>query len=222
MHGEIETYYPGFLLGQDTYYVGRIKGVGDIYQQTGIDTYSNIGFAKVYRHKDSLAAAEFLNDKVLPFFDEHSIRVHRAITDRGTEYCGKVGSNKYELFLYLNDIEHSKSKARHPQTNGCTEKLNQTILEEFYKVAFRKKFYQTLEEVQKDLDEYMREYNYERTNQGKRCQGRTPIETFTEGLAIYKQMVYEGGENSTASAGRGPTRGPEADAIKDNIERVLN
>ena|GEM_PF-1935120 len=87
-HGEIETFHPGFLLGQDTYYVGYIKGVGKIYQQTGIDTFSNVGFAKLYLDKTALAAADFLNDKVLPFFDSQSIRLLRTLTDRGTEYCG--------------------------------------------------------------------------------------------------------------------------------------
>lgn len=193
-HGEIETHHSGFLLAQDSYYVGYIKGIGKIYQQTGIDTYSNVGFAKIYSDKTATVAAEFLNSKVLPFFDEHRPSVLRVLTDRGTEYCGRPETHHYQLFLYLNDIEHSKTKARHPQTNGSCEKLNQTIQEEFYSVAFRKKLYSSIEEIQKDLDDYMRHYNMERTNQGKRCQGRTPYETFVEGKKIYQQMVFEGGK----------------------------
>lgn len=189
-HGEIETFHPGFLVGQDTFYVGYIKGVGKIYQQTGIDTYSNVGFAKVYLEKTAITAADFLNDKVLPFFDEHGLRVLRTLTDRGSEYCG-AETHSYQLFLHLNDIEHSRTKTRHPQTNGATERLNQTILDEFYKVAFRKKLYASIEEIQIDLDEFMREYNEKRTNQGKRCQGRTPMQTFVEGLPLYQQYVYE-------------------------------
>ncbi len=130
-HGEIETYHPGFLLGQDTLYVGYIKGIGPIYQQTGIDTFSNVGFAKVYADKTALPAADFLNDKVLPFFDRYGMKLLRTLTDRGTEYCGKLENHPYQLFLYLNDIEHSRTKTRHPQTNGATERLNQIILEEF-------------------------------------------------------------------------------------------
>ena len=191
-HGEIETFHPGFLAGQDTYYVGYIKGVGKIYQQTGIDTFSNVGFAKLYTDKTALTAADFLNDKVLPFFDEHNMSLLRVITDRGTEYCGKVENHPYQLYLHLADIKHSKTKARHPQTNGMTEKLNQTIQEEFYSVAFRKKLYTTLEEMQTDLDEYMRRYNEERTNQGKRCKGRTPMETFEAGKPLYEQYVHTG------------------------------
>ena len=87
-HGEIETYYPGFLVAQDTYYVGYIKGVGHIYQQTVIDTYSKIGFAKLYDRKNALVAADMLNDRVVPFFEQHDLKLMRMLTDRGTEYCG--------------------------------------------------------------------------------------------------------------------------------------
>lgn len=189
-HGEIETFHPGFLLGQDTFYVGWIKGVGRIYQQTGIDTYSNVGFAKLYLEKTSMTAADFLNDKVLPFFDEHHACLLRTLTDRGTEYCGIQDQHPYELFLYLNEIEHSRTKARHPQTNGITERLNQTILDEFYTVAFRKKVYTTLEEIQNDLDQFMDHYNTARTNQGRYCQGRTPMETFLAGLDECRRFVH--------------------------------
>ncbi|MBT7765633.1 MAG: IS481 family transposase [Bdellovibrionales bacterium] len=197
-HGEIETHHPGFLLGQDTYYVGYIKGVGKIYQQTSIDTYSNIGFAKLYLERNQTVAAEFLNSKVLPFFDEHGISLLRTLTDRGKEYCGRPETHHYQLFLHLNDIEHSRTKARHPQTNGCTEKLNQTIKNEFYEVAFRKRLYTSLREMQEDLDVFMKYYNEERTNQGKRCRGRTPYETFTQGLNLYHDMVISGDEKLAA------------------------
>lgn len=190
-HGEIETHHSGFLVSQDTYYVGYIKGVGKIYQQTGIDTFSNVGFAKLYMSKTSIESSDFLNDKVLPFFDDHQIPVLRVLTDRGPEYCGRKDSHPYQLFLTLSDIDHSKTKARHPQTNGACEKLNQTIEREFYAVAFRKKLYSGLEELQRDLDAFMDKYNKERTNQGKRCRGRTPYETFLEGVELAKNMIYQ-------------------------------
>lgn len=183
-HGEIESHHPGYLLGQDTYFVGTIKGVGRIYQQTVIDTYCNIGFAKVYLEKTALPAADILNDKVLPFLDRHDVPLLRVLTDRGTEYGYKNLEHPYQLFLHLNDIEHTRTKARHPQTNGCTERLNQIIQEEFYQTAFRKKVYTTLEQIQTDLDEYMDHYNSMRTNQGKHCQGRTPVDTFAAGLDL--------------------------------------
>jgi len=189
--GEIETYHPGFVLGQDTYYVGYIKGVGKIYQQTGIDVYSNVGFAKVYSDKTAITAADFLNDKVLPFFDSYGISLLRVLTDNGREYSGVLENHAYELFLHLNDIDHSHTRVRRPQSNGCTERLNQTIQNEFYSVAFRKKLYSSLEEIQTDLDEFMRYYNAERTNQGRYCQGRTPLETFEQSMELYKQYVHK-------------------------------
>ena len=199
-HGEIETPHPGFLLGQDTYYVGYIKGVGKIYQQTAIDTHSNVGFAKVYPDKTALTAADFMNDKVLPFFDSENMSLLRVLTDRGTEYCGRIETHPYQLFLHLNGIEHSRTKVRHPQTNGSTERLNQIIQNEFYKVAFRKKIYTSIEEIQVDLDIFMATYNNERTNQGKHCQGRTPMQTLREGRALYQQYVFENSEEKNQAA----------------------
>jgi transposase InsO family protein len=190
-YGEVESPHPGFLLAHDTCYIGTIKGVGRIYQQTAIDTHANVGFAKLYLEKTGLVAADFLNDKVLPFYDAQGIRVHRVLTDNGVEYCGRQESHPYELFLYLNDIEHTRTKVRRPQTNGSVERLNQTIQDEFYSVAFRKKLYRTVQEVQVDLDAFLEYYNKERTNQGRYCQGRTPLETFTEGLQIYNQYVFD-------------------------------
>ena len=199
-HGEIETPHPGFLLGQDTYYVGYIKGVGKIYQQTAIDTHSNVGFAKVYSDKTALVAADFLNNKVLPFFDAQNMALLRILTDRGTEYCGRTETHPYQLFLHLSGIEHSRTKVRHPQTNGSTERLNQTIQNEFYKVAFRKKLYKSIEEIQSDLDSFMQYYNNDRTNHGKHCQGRTPMQTFEDGRPLYQQYVFENSEEGKTAA----------------------
>lgn len=197
--GEIESPHPGFLVARDTYYIGYIKGVGKIYQQTAIDTHSNVGFAKVYTEKTSLTAADFLNDKVLPFFDEQYIRVLRILSDNGAQYCGRTESHTYQLFLHLNDIEHTRIKVRHPQTNRAVERLNQTIQEEFYRVTFRKRLYQSLEEIQADLDEFMAWYNNDRTNQGRYCQGRTPMQTFIDRLSLYQKYVYEEVEEKIAA-----------------------
>lgn len=184
---EIETHHPGYLIAQDTMYVGYIKGVGRIYQQTVIDTYSSVAFAKLYNNKTPVTAADALNDKVLPFFEEQEIDVQRVLTDRGTEFCGRDDRHAYELFLGLNEIEHTRTKARHPQTNGICERMNQTCQDEFYKVAFRRKIYPDLDVLQADLDSFIEHYNNERTHQGKRCQGRTPMLTFIQGVPLAKE-----------------------------------
>lgn len=191
-HGEIETHHTGYLGAQDTYYVGTIKGVGRIYQQTFIDTYSKIALAKLYDRKGALVAADMLNDRVLPFFEEHNISLLRILTDRGTEYCGVREYHEYELYLALENIDHSRTKAKSPQTNGICERLHRTMQEEFYATAFRKKIYNTLEELQTDLDLYLQEYNTERTHTGKYCYGRTPMQTFLETLSLAKEkMLYQ-------------------------------
>lgn len=190
-HGEVESPHPGFLAAQDTCYVGYIKGVGKLYHQAAIDTHSNVGFVKLYPEKTSLSASDLLNDRVLPFFDEHQMHPLRILTDNGREYCGSKENHAYQLFLHLNGIEHTRIRVRRPQTNGAVERLNQTVQEEFYKVAFRKKLYRSIDEIQADLDDFMLWYNTERTNQGKYCQGRTPMETFIAGIDLYRQFVYD-------------------------------
>lgn len=182
--GEIETMHPG---SQDTFYVGNLKGVGRIYQQTFIDTYSKVAFAKLYTTKTPITAADILNDKVLPYFEQHELPMLRILTDRGTEYCGKVEHHDYQLYLAINDIDHTKTKAMSPQTNGICERFHKTILNEFYQVTFRKKLYGSLEVLQKDLDEWMVYYNNDRTHQGKMCCGRTPLETLLDGKSIWAE-----------------------------------
>jgi transposase InsO family protein len=184
---EIETQHPGYLISQDTFYVGYLKGVGRIYQQTVVDTYASGAFAKLYTSKVPVTAADILNDRVLPFFEEENIPILRILTDRGTEFCGSPDKHPYQLYLQLNDIDHSKTKVRSPQTNGICERFHQTVLNEFYRITFRKKIYSDIETLQMDLDEYIVEYNTERTHQGKRCKGRTPMETFIEGKKLFDE-----------------------------------
>ncbi len=190
-HGEIETEHPGYLGAQDTYYVGTIKGIGRIYQQTFIDTYSKVAFAKLYDRKNALVAAEMLNDRVVPFFEEHQIPLLRVLTDRGTEFCGAPETHEYQLYLALEDIDHSRTKVRHPQSNGICERFHKTIQQEFYQTAFRKKIYSTLEQLQSDLDTWINYYNAERPHSGKMCCGRTPLQTFYESLDMAKNKMLD-------------------------------
>ena len=187
--GEIETNHPGYLGSQDTFYVGTIKGVGRIYQQTFVDTYSKWASAKLYTTKTPITGADLLNDRVLPFFSSLEMGIIRLLTDRGTEYCGKVEEHDYELYLGVNGIEHSKTKARHPQTNGICERFHKTVLHEFYQVAFRRKLYHSLEELQMDLDVWLEHYNVGRTHQGKMCCGRTPMQTLLDGKQFWMEKV---------------------------------
>ena len=172
-HGEFESEHPGYCVAQDTFYVGTLKGVGRIYQQTAIDTYSKVGFAKLYDRKTALTAADLLNDRVIPFFDENGLRIDRVLTDRGTEYCGAHDRHEYELYLAVEDIDHTRTRTKSPQTNGISERFQKTMLDEFYRVAFRKKVYRAIEELQADRDEWISYYNEARTHQGRWCFGKT-------------------------------------------------
>ena len=185
--GEIETAHPGYLGSQDTFYVGTLKGVGRVYQQTYVDTYSKLAHAKLYTTKTPITAADMLNDRVLPFYEEQELPVLRIMTDRGTEYCGRADKHDYQLFLAINDIDHTKTKVKSPQTNGICERFHKTILQEFYQVTFRKRVYEDIETLQADLDVWLHHYNTQRTHQGKMCCGRTPFDTMTEGKQIWKE-----------------------------------
>lgn len=188
-HGQIETEHPGYLGSQDTFYVGTLKGVGRVYQQTFIDTYTRVAFAKLYTQKHAITAADMLNDRVIPFFDEKGVPLLRILTDRGTEYCGKKEQHEFQLYMALEDIDHTKTKAKSPQTNGICERFHKTILEEFYQIAFRKKIFATLEELQADLDQWIESYNNERPHSGRYCYGKTPMQTFNDSIEIAKAKI---------------------------------
>lgn len=185
--GEIETAHPGYLGSQDTFYVGNLKGVGRIYQQTFVDTYSKVAHCKLYTSKTPITTADLLNDRVLPFYQSQQLPMLRILTDRGTEFCGRVEHHDYQLYLAINDIGRTKTKAMSPQTNGNCERFHKTILQEFYQITFRKKLYSDLESLQTDLDNWLWHYNNERTHQGKMCCGRTPMETLLDGKQLWAE-----------------------------------
>src|SRR5690349_1901996 len=198
-HGEIETAHPGYLGAQDTYYVGTIKSIGKLYQQTFIDGYSKVAFAKLYDRKNALVAADMLNDRVLPFLEEKEVPLLRVLTDRGTEYCGAREHHEYQLYLALEDIDHSRTKARHPQTNGICERFHKTLQDEFYSTTFRKTLYTSLEQLQTDLDRWMDEYNRDRPHSGKYCFGKTPMQAFLDSRQLAWDKVLDREAPATAA-----------------------
>jgi transposase InsO family protein len=188
-HGEFESEHPGYCGAQDTFYVGNLKGVGRIYQQTFIDTYAKVAFTKLYDRKTPLTAADLLNDRVIPFFEEHELKLLRILTDRGSEFCGNPERHEFELYLAVEDIDHSRTKARSPQTNGICERFHKTVLNEFYRVALRKKVYRSIAELQADLDDWISSYNEERPHQGRWCYGKTPMQTLRDATPIAKEKL---------------------------------
>ena len=188
-YGEIETEHPGYLGAQDTFYNGTLKGVGRIYQQTFIDTYAKVAMAKLYDRKNALVAADLLNDRVLPFFEEQGVPLLRILTDRGSEYCGNREYHEYDLYLQVEGTEHTKTKTKSPQTNGICERFQRTVLNEFYQVAFRTKVYGLIEELQVDLDAWLSEYNEKRSHSEKYCYGKTPMQTFLDAIPMTREKM---------------------------------
>ena len=172
----VESKRPGELLCQDTFYVGQFKGVGKVYLQAIVDTYGSYAFGYLHPGKLPEHAVAVLHNDVLPQYRRWRLPVGAVLTDNGREYCGKE-THPYELYLELNDIEHRRTQVRHPYTNGFVERFNRTVLDEFFRPAFRKKAYLSVKSVQKDLDQWLQHYNYERPHQGYRNLGRRPFDT---------------------------------------------
>ena len=195
-YGEIDTAHPGYLGCQDTYYVGNFKGIGKVSGQVFIDSYSRVADTKLYKEKTALTSADLLNDRILPWYQRHEVPLLRILTDRGSEYKGRVENHAYELFLSIEGISHTTTKAYCPQTNGMCERFNKTMKEEFFDTAMRKKLYRSLEELQGDLDAWLVYYNEERVHSGRYCYGKTPLKTFVDskGMALEKNnelMFYK-------------------------------
>ena len=123
---------------------------------------------------------------MLPFYKALGVEVKALLTDNGREFCGKPESHPCELMLALHDVEHRTTKVRSPRTNGFVERMNRTLLDECFRIKGRGKWYETPEEIQRDLDEYLAYYNLKRSHQGYRLKGRTPAQALREALGKKK------------------------------------
>jgi transposase InsO family protein len=188
----IETKHTGDLVAVDTFFVGVLKGVGRIYLQSVIDCHSRYAWGRLYTSKLPVTAVHVLNEDVLPFFEQHEAKITTVLSDNGREFCGRPDRHPYELFLQLEGIEHRTTKVRRPQSNGFVERLHRTLLDEHFRIQGRKKWYETVDEMQNDLNQYLDSYNNKRTHQGRNMNGRTPYQAFTDGLSkIEKQIKKE-------------------------------
>jgi transposase InsO family protein len=176
----VESPKPGYLLCQDTFFVGSFKGIGRVYLQAVIDTFCSLGFAKLYRSKQAVTAADMLFDKVIPFYREEKIEIEHILTDNGSEYCGRPMEHPFQIMLTVHGIKHRRTKVATPRTNGFVERFNRTLLDEFFRGILLRKFYTSLEELQDDLDAWLHHYNHERPHLGYRNNGRTPWLSFKQ------------------------------------------
>lgn len=194
----IETTHTGELMGVDTFHVGTLKGVGRRYMQAAIDCHSRYAWGRLYTTKLPVTAVHLLNNDILPFFEKHKVKVEAIITDNGREFCGRPDKHPYELFLQLEDIEHRTTRVKRPQTNGFVERLQRTVLDEHFRVMGRKKWYESLDEMQKDLDVYFTRYNTKRPHQGRNMNGMTPREAFKKGSKTTPKSKRKPQQNKAA------------------------
>jgi hypothetical protein len=179
--------------------------------KTFIDPYSRVAIVELYEYKTALTAADLLNDRVLPFFESQDMPLLRMLTNRsrsvakgvGLEYCGNVEHHEYQLYLAIADINHTRTKAKSPQTNGICERFHRTILEaiseEFYQIAFRKKIFKSVEQSQQDVDVGLRPavgvwidcYNCTQPHSGHYCYGKTPMQTFSDSKQIANAKMLD-------------------------------
>jgi len=175
----VESSKPGELLSADTFFVGALKGIGKVYLHAVVDTYGSYAFGFLHTGKKPECAATLLHNDVLPFYQEHKLRVSAILTDNGPEFCG-TANHPFELYLALNDIEHRRTKIRTPRTNGFIERFNRTVLDEFFRISFRENFYESVEALQSDLDKWLSFYNTERPHRGYRNRGKRPLDTICD------------------------------------------
>ncbi|MBM3600146.1 MAG: IS481 family transposase [Alphaproteobacteria bacterium] len=178
----IEAPYTGAVVAVDTFFVGHLKGVGKVYLQTAIDCHSRHAWARLYPNKLPVTAVQLMNNDVLPTFDAHGISIVAVLSDNGREFCGREDRHPYELFLQLEGIEHKRTRVNRPQSNGIVERLHRTLLDEHFRVEGRRTWFETIEEMQVVLDQYLIDYNTKRPHQGRGMNGRTPITAFIAGI----------------------------------------
>jgi transposase InsO family protein len=164
---------PGELVCLDTFYIGKLKGVGKLWQITACDAASSYALAKVVAECNAGEAAVFLKQVVATTLAEAGWRLQRVLTDGGSEFKGDFDAACREL-----NVRHTRTKPRHAWTNGFVERLQGTILHEHWRIAFRRRYFRKRFQLQASLDGFLQFYNFERPHQGYRTKGRTPAEVF--------------------------------------------
>ena len=167
-----ENFWPTLIQTED----------GKVYLQTAIDCHSRYAWARLYPSKLPVTAVHLMNNDALPTFEAHDARIDVVLSDNGREFCGRPDQHPYELFLQLEEIKHRTTRVKRPQSNGIVERLHRTLLDEHFRVEGRRTWFETIEEMQKPLDDYLAGYNTKRPHQGRGMNGRTPITAFKVGL----------------------------------------
>jgi transposase InsO family protein len=175
----VEAAQPGDLLSLDTFYVGKLKGVGKVWQITGCDAASSFAWARLVIGEVTAAAVlAFLREVVRPTYRPAGWQLRRVLTDNGKEFKGVFAAGCEHLRIRV-----TRTKPRHAWTNGFVERLQKTILHEHWRIAFRRQYFTGRRMLQGSLDRFLQFYNYERTHRGYRLNGRTPATVFKGAVA---------------------------------------
>jgi hypothetical protein len=205
-HGEFESEHPGYCGAQDTFYVGNLKGVGRIYQQTFIDTYAKVSFAKLYDRKTPITAADLLNDRLLPFFEEHEVKLLRVLTDRGSEFCGNP--ERHELSC-TSQSGTSITPAPADQTASASASMR---LHSMSCTGWHSARRCTLRSTSCRPILTPGWYNESRPHQGRWCFGKTPMQTFLDALPMTKEKMI-----AARSASDSKTRSLDRHRLSDRV-----
>ena len=123
-----------------------------------------------------------MNHDVIPTFEDHGAKVEWVLSDNGREFCGRPDQHPYELALQLEEIEHRTTRVKRPQSNGIVERHHRTLLDEHFRVEGRRTWFETIDEMQASLDDYLATDNTKRPHQGRGMNGRTPVIVLNAGL----------------------------------------
>jgi transposase InsO family protein len=169
----VQAENPGELMCIDTFYIGKLKGVGKLWQITACDAASSYAMARIVAANNATEAAAFLREVVVPELDKAGWKLRRVLTDGGSEFKGDFDDACRDL-----KAKHTRTKPRHAWTNGFVERLQGTILHEHWRIVFRRRYFRRRFQLQASLDSFLDFYNFRRPHRGYRTKGRVPAEIF--------------------------------------------
>jgi transposase InsO family protein len=161
---------PGELVCLDSFYIGKLKGVGKVYQLTAIDVFTRWAFvALVLGPVNGTHTGRFI-DQLLRHYRRHGVSVRAVLSDNGPEYV----ANGFRAHLVEKGLRHQRIPARSPNHNAVCERFQGTILQECWRPAFHRRRFTSIRQLQAEADAWLLTYHHRRRNHGDYMAGRTP------------------------------------------------
>lgn len=173
----VECRFPGDVGVQDTYKLGEVGGLGAIYQHTFVDAYSQYAHAVVSFSNDAQAAADFLKDVVQPWYQQQQLPLATILTDKGAEFFGSR-SSAYQQVIGDIGVNHVHMRAYNgPVVNGLGARFHTLISDQLYDLLFKKQRFESLPQLQAEVDRWLADYNANHSVSGRYTLGKTPQQT---------------------------------------------